>query len=220
MFMTNIETNSERWLDLQDLPNEEWKDVKDFEGLYRISNYGRVKSLKRINLKGVIIKERILLASKNDGYRYIVVLNKNKKKYTKKVHRLVAEMFIPNPENKPEINHIIPVTKELCDNRVCNLEWVSSKENSQWSIHIGRNSKPPVRYGKFNNLSHQVIQCDTNGLFLKEWDSVRELSNFYNVNRHTVSYWCKHSNRIFHNSKWFYKENYKKRGDVNADNIK
>lgn len=218
--LIDIKPNSERWLDLQDLPYEEWKDIKDFEGLYQISNYGRVKSLERFNLKGIKVKERILSVGINGDNRHLVVLNKNKRKYTKKVHRLVAQAFIPNLDNKPEVNHINPVTKDLCDNRVTNLEWATSKENSQWSIKLNRNSKPPIRYGKTNNKSHQVIQCDIDGLFLKEWDCVRELSNFYNVDRHTISYWCKHNNKIFNNSKWFYKENYKERGDENADNIK
>lgn len=74
---------------------EEWKPIKDYEGLYWVSNMGRVKSSKQI-LKPLINKR---------GY-YVVALYKNKKRKTAYIHRLVAEAFVPNPDNLPEVNHI------------------------------------------------------------------------------------------------------------------
>ena len=122
---------------------ESWKDIKNFEGLYMISNEGRVKSLgnkpRYKNRKDIILK-----SGKNSNYYEIVILYKDKKKYTKKVHRLVAEAFIPNPENKPCVDHIIPVTKECCCNHVDNLRWVTMQENVNHCIELGRKTKPPI----------------------------------------------------------------------------
>ena len=105
------------------MEEEIWKPIKEFEGYYEVSNMGRVRSLnyKRTG------KEKIL---KNIGdYKgYLeIVLTKNGKQKQFKVHRLVAEAFIPNPENKPCIDHINTVKS---DNRVENLRWVTYKENS------------------------------------------------------------------------------------------
>lgn len=110
-----------------------WKDINGYEGLYQVSNFGEVKSLahlvrssrgnsyrmspSRILKKGLIGRER--------NY-YSVVLCKNGKTQTFLVHRLIAEAFIPNPNNLPQVNHIDENTK---NNSISNLEWVTSKEN-------------------------------------------------------------------------------------------
>ena len=105
------------------MEEEIWKPIKDFEGYYEVSNIGRVRSLnyKRTG------KEKIL-KNIEDYKGYLEVgLTKNGKRKQFKVHRLVAEAFIPNPENKPCIDHINTVKS---DNRVENLRWVTYKENS------------------------------------------------------------------------------------------
>ncbi len=87
--------------------SEIWKDIKDYESLYQISNHGRVKSLSRqitSHNKGYTRKERIRKPFDTKGY-YSVTLHKNSKRKTFLVHRLVAQAFISNPENKPEVNH-------------------------------------------------------------------------------------------------------------------
>lgn len=108
---------------------EIWKDIEDYEGLYQVSNFGRVKRVTT----GIILK-----GGKNkDGY-LLVRLYKNSIGSTKGVHRLVANVFIPNPENKPEINHI---DEDKTNNKVSNLEWMTAKENTNHGTRNGRMSR-------------------------------------------------------------------------------
>ena len=131
--------------------DEIWKDKKNYEGHYQVSNCGRVKSIK-------FGKERILKLIKNkDGYLYVNLYKNNiKKKY--KVHRLVAEAFIPNPNNYKEVNH-----KDECktNNVVTNLEWCDRGYNNNYGTRTEKCSK-------------KVYQYTLDGQFVKEWPSTRE----------------------------------------------
>ena len=118
---------------------EIWKDIKDFEGRYQISNLGNVKSVARYVSAGAnanhdyqYIKERYLRLSGGGKYRQ-VILCKNGKTYAKLVHRLVAEAFIPNPDNLPCINH-----KDENPNNNCvdNLEWCSYRYNNVYNDRV------------------------------------------------------------------------------------
>lgn len=213
MKMIKIKPNSERWLSLEDLKNEEWRDIKDFEGLYKISNYGRVKSLDRIihaSDRDIHCKDMIKKISKNNrGYYVIALFNTNTfKRYL--VHRLVAEAFIPNPDNKPEVNHITPVTKDLCDNRVCNLEWVTSKENSQRSIVLGRASKPPIHFGKNHPKHKSIYQINKNGIIENHWNCIADACRTGEYERHSIVSSCKDINKTYKGFKWFYEKDYKR----------
>ena len=105
---------------------EIWKPVVGYEGLYQVSNMGRVKSLERKVPKGYgerTVKERILkLRIGRDGYLKIGLYGSTGKQKWFQVHRLVGEAFIQNPDEKPQINHINEIKT---DNRACNLEWYS-----------------------------------------------------------------------------------------------
>lgn len=119
--------------------NEEWKPIKGYEGIYEVSSLGRVKSLARKVYYpkggGRCVKERILIPSSDkDGYLYVTLAKEGDKK-TRKIHRLVAETFIPNPNKKPQVNHINEVVN---DNRATNLEWCTSKENINHGTGIER----------------------------------------------------------------------------------
>ena len=112
---------------------EIWKDVVGYEGLYQVSNYGRVKSLPKIhkttknyNKLGYITKEKILRQRKTQRGYFIVTLYKDQKGKSLYVHRLVANMFILNKDNKPCINH---KNGDKKDNKVTNLEWCTYSEN-------------------------------------------------------------------------------------------
>ena len=115
---------------------EIWADIKGFEGLYQISNFKRVKSLSRIEQghcsngkynSNYYRKERILKPHKCKEY-YQFTLYKDGKKYYKQRHILLAEAFIPNPENKPVVDHIIPIKNGGTDD-IENLRWATTKEN-------------------------------------------------------------------------------------------
>lgn len=111
---------------------EIWKDVKGYEGLYQISNFGNLKSLERKvrDWKGErTVKESLMCFTVRSGY-YNVVLRKQGHRESKQIHRLVAEAFIPNPESKPIVNHKDFNRKNNC---VENLEWCTQKENVGWS---------------------------------------------------------------------------------------
>ncbi len=155
---------------------EIWKDIKGYEGYYQISNIGRVKSLShsilRKNNCKQTFKERIL----KDRYKQnrglltykIVDLTINNIKKTFHIHRLVAIHFIPNPENKLEINHINGIKD---DNRLENLEWSTMLENHE---HAFAN-------GLVKNPRKKTIQYDDNKNVICRYNSRAEVANKYNI---------------------------------------
>lgn len=152
--------------------NEEiWKPICGFEGLYEISNFGRIKSLNYNHTK----KEKILSQIKNNkGYLY-VDLYKNGKEKNCRVHRLVANAFIENPSNLPMVNHI-DENKE--NNVVENLEWCDAKYNLTYGGCQQRRvtSTDYKAIGRKNSekLSKQVYQYDLNRKLIKIWESTQE----------------------------------------------
>lgn len=150
--------------------NEEiWKDIPDYEGLYQISNLGRVKSLEKTmwnNHKNIKKEEMILKPNKVGKGYYCVKLYKNKEYKMKKVHRLVAQAFIDNPENKKQVNHIDGDKENNCVN---NLEWCTCRENIK---HSWKNNLHKSLKGKYNKLSKEILQYDLQGNFIKKWESI------------------------------------------------
>ena len=152
---------------------EIWKDIEGYEGLYQVSNMGRVRSLDRYvkhNCGGLkLCKGKIMkLNATWDGYLR-VDLCKNGKHTHKRVNRLVAEAFIPNPDNLPQVGH-----KDECktNNCVSNLYWTTEKENNNHGKHNERVSEAQIN-GK---RSKPVLQYTLYMEFVREWPSAIEIN--------------------------------------------
>lgn len=139
---------------------EIWKEVEGCDFKMLVSNYGRIISF------GKVKTGRLLKTSLNNNYPEVAV-KKNGVFISKKVHRLVAFAFIPNPENKPCINHINGITT---DNRVENLEWCTMLENN---VHAYRTGLKILPKGKDSRLSRPINQFTLSGEFIREWESSR-----------------------------------------------
>ena len=147
---------------------EIWRDIKGYEGLYQVSNMGRVKSLERTvtrkNGRKYTVKE-LILKPNSDGHGYLRVDlgNGSGKGKTIKVHRLVCEAFHKNPENKPCVNHI---DENKTNNTASNLEWCTYEENNNHGSHNARIAKA---------LSKPVGQYTLDGKLIKVWKSTMEV---------------------------------------------
>ena len=119
---------------------EIWKDIKDFEGMYQVSNLGRVRSVDHFDRLGRL-RKGVIKAPQDNGHGYKVVqLHKDGKQKNARVHRLVATAFIENPDNKPEVHH---VDTDTSNNKLENLRWVTRKENNIFPEHIESIKKNP-----------------------------------------------------------------------------
>ena len=154
---------------------ERWKDIKDYEGLYQVSDLGRVKSLVRNN---TIKKPRILKNCCTCKNYYIVTLSKNNIVKTRRVHRLVAEAFIPNPNNLPEVNH---KDEDKSNNCVSNLEWCDSKYNNTYG---NRTKKASIKCSK------SVSMFDKEGNYIKTYKSCSEASEKTGASASHISACC------------------------------
>ena len=151
-----------RNISLQDLPNEKWRSVKGYEGLYQVSNLGRIKGMKKTigRTKKMLRNEKMLRQSlKRTGYLAIALRNNIGERKDVLVHRLVIMAFIPNIENKPQTNHKNGI-KTI--NMVENLEWATRSENMTHAYKNGLMVKT-VRgemcsYAKLNNNDIMTIR--------------------------------------------------------------
>ena len=171
---------------------EEWKDIKDYEGKFQVSSYGNIRN---INYYGTGIIKIVNQRPNENGYM-VVSLSKNKKTKPCKVHRLVAETFLPNPENLPEVNH---KDENKTNNRVENLEWKTHRGNCN---HGTRNERifEKTTNGK---CSKKVLQFSKSGEFIREWPSVMECSrNGYDFRN--VSACCLGKRKTAYGFKWEY----------------
>jgi hypothetical protein len=164
--------------------NEIWKDITGFEGMYQVSNLGRVKSLRReiICNKGKrIVEERILKQTINNSGYFNLQLTKESKYYQKTVHRLVLEAFVDNPENKEQINHINAIKN---DNRLINLEWSTRKENMKHACNLKLLNVPkPNKIGSTNNGNRtKIIYNPTGEIF----DSIKIAAQSKNVSYNSL----------------------------------
>lgn len=184
------------------MTDEIWKDIEGYEGLYQVSNKGRVKRLASYisNGKGEYFKEEHVLSLGKNKQGYCQVgLSKNNKIKSFRVHRLVAKAFIHNPQNKKEVNHINELKD---DNRVENLEWCTSSENSRHGTRNERITKTKRKNGAFYERS--VIQVDAKtGEYIRKWKSISDAEKAGFDSGH-ISACCKKKLRTHKGYKWFY----------------
>lgn len=134
---------------------EVWKDILGYEGVYQISSHGRVYSVRR---------DLYISVYEKNTYSYVSLSFKNKRKHIR-LHKIVAQHFIPNPKNKPQINHI---NGKKNDNRVINLEWCTAKENSEHATKFG-----------LRNMLRKMIVTSLKGRKKRTLHSTTELIKFF-----------------------------------------
>lgn len=176
------------------MKKEEWRVIPGYDGLYMVSNFGRVKSM---NYK-CTGKERILNPLPNRGY-LSVVLYKNGKGKQYKVHRLVAMAFIPNPDNLPCVNH---KDEDKTNNRVENLEWCNHSYNNNYGNH-GQRIAEKNKNGK---RSIPIEQYSLDWVKIAEYPSAREAARQNDYDFSGIGKDCKGDLKTYKNCYWRYKE--------------
>jgi hypothetical protein len=190
------------------IKSELWKNVIGYEGIYQVSNMGKIKSLARTFYSGKKYTNRkdapeqiISTTTGKDGYIRVTFKAKPLLPKTFLVHRLVAEAFIDNPKEALLVNHINGIKS---DNNTDNLEWVSPSENNLHSWKIGLNTGNKGRFGSRHPRSKRVEQYKE-GLLVAEFGSLREVqreTRFYHSN---ISEAIK-NNKPYNGYHWRYKE--------------
>ena len=206
---------------------EIWKDIKGYEGKYKISNLGHILMLGAYSdgrkYKQGLKKTRV----DKGGYEYVNLTNWEGKVETVKIHRLVAEAFIPNPENKPCIDHI---DCNRTNNNVDNLRWVTYKENANNPITRINLSKALIKVCESEEnrqkkryvakiqkniearrikIIKPILQFDKNGIFISEFSSVTEAAQSVNGNVTSIIRNCKGKRPSAYGYIWRYKEDNK-----------
>lgn len=201
---------NERYFYLDDLPNERWKDIIGYEGLYQISDWGRVKSLYRKIDKSHVYNTKILKPCKDkDGYLFVYLCKNGKKKYVR-IHQLVGEYFVPNPDNKPIFDHIKPVEKNYCNNHYTNLQPITYSENIKRAYDLGRKTiiNNPKR-GADNPRAKRIVQFDLNMNKIKEWDYVNQITEQLGYLHGNIISCCKGRYKQAYGYVWKYYEEVK-----------
>ena len=180
---------------------EIWRDIPDYEGLYQVSNLGRVKSLNYNHTKS----ERVLCNKKHKSKYLTVTLCKDGCKKNKSIHVLVATAFIQNNNNYPCVNHL---DGDKGNNCVTNLEWCDHKQNIAHAIQHGLANHHAMlgRKGVLNSTSKPVLQFDKEGNFVKKWYCTSDAARYYGMRPANITNCCKGRNKTLKGFVWKYAE--------------
>ena len=163
---------------------EEWRPVVGYEGLYEVSNTGRVRSLDRYDSRNCFRKGKVLSLFK-DRYGYLsVVLSCNGKYKTTTVHRLVAQAFILNPDNLPQVNHR---DEDKINNNVENLEWCTAKYNNTYGTRQDRVRNSRIKNGTYTGLRREEYWKN---YYEKNREKIREYHHLYYLKKKDTKYDC------------------------------
>lgn len=190
--------------------SEVWVYIPGYEGAYMVSNEGRIKGLSRsvsyksANGKPVSapLTEKLLKPHLCQGY-WKVDLYKNRVREKAYVHILVAQMFVPNPDNKPQVNH---KDGNRANSNFENLEWTTQKENVQHArtvLNRTFNSHPPK--GKDSPYSKPVLQLDANGNIIKEWAALADIQRECGYKPSHIGNCCRGKHRTMYGYSWKFK---------------
>jgi len=183
---------------------EKWLPVVGYEDFYMVSSLGRVRLLERSgfrkNGRFFYVHSKIKKPYLTKAGYYRLHMEKNKQSKHILVHRLVAEAFIPNPENKPHINHINGITT---DNRVSNLEWCTPRENLIHSYKfLGR--KAPQRFGKDNPMCKIVLKIK-DGVVIQEFFGAKAAAESVGTRADSIQKACAGKYKTCKGFVWKYK---------------
>ncbi len=187
---------------------EVWRPVKDYEGIYEVSNLGKVKSIDRvIEYNSGLCKSRnqkgtyTYLAVGRNGY-HSASLWKNNKEMRFSVHRLVAQAFIENPENKKQVNH---KDGNKINNHVSNLEWMTASENGKHRFsELGHVPPALGRTGELSGRSKKVNQYSLDGSYINTFDSARIATMHLGKNTTVINTCCRGGLKTAYGFKWEY----------------
>lgn len=191
------------------LRTERWKDVKGYEGLYKVSNFGKVRSLDhyvKTRGEGLRISKGRMLSQAINKYGYaVVVLCKNSITKNYRVNRLVAEAFKPNPHNYPTVDHI---NRIRTDNRSENLRWAPYELQQKNVDRESQRKKAKEKLQNRKDLSKPVCQYTLDMVFIKEYPSIREASRMTKINHECIRRCCNGNKNYSHAGGyiWKYKE--------------
>jgi hypothetical protein len=183
--------------------NEEWKEIPSLGGNYLISNFGRVKSLSRVSIyarRKEITPNRLLKIRKTpDGY-LMISISHSAKVFTFLVHRLVASVFIPNPENKRTVNHKFG---NKTDNRFWMLEWHTHKENINHCFETGLKTN---KSGAKASRSIPISQFTLEGVWIRDLWGAKQFEIETGLTGSLICAHLKGKHEKAHGFKWKYKD--------------
>ena len=184
---------------------ENWKPVKGFEGIYEVSDLGRVRSIDRIVVhktgRAVPVKGRIMKTGLHyKGYVRLMLSNGGDREHSYFVHRLVAEAFVPNPGNLPEVNH---KDENKANNRADNLEWCTHRANSQ---HGSRGARISAWHLQNSPKRVPINQLTMDGQYIQTFPSQAEAARQVHGSQGTISSVIGRKKKSAYGFKWEYAE--------------